>query len=58
MRWFRSKGVIAGDPEEVINQHRVQQKKNIILRMGRKECRPRKCLPSLLVRRLSSKQSN
>lgn len=58
MRWFKNKGVVAGDPEELINQHRVQQKKNIILRMGRKQSRPRKCLPTLIVRRLSSKQSN
>lgn len=58
MEWLRSIGVVAGDPEELVTQHRSEQKKNIILKIGRAEGRTRKGLPSLITRRLKSKNSS
>jgi hypothetical protein len=49
--------VKAGEPEELLSQHRSEQKKNIIQRMGRAEGKGKRGLPSLITRRLKSKAS-
>lgn len=35
IEWLKSIGIVAGDPEELVTQHRFEQKKNIILKIGR-----------------------
>lgn len=57
MEWLKGRGVKAGEPEELLSQHRSEQKKNIIQRMGRAEGKGKRGLPSLITRRLKSKAS-
>lgn len=57
LEWLKARGVKAGEPEELLSQHRSEQKKNIIQRMGRAEGKGKRGLPSLITRRLKSKGS-
>jgi hypothetical protein len=35
MAWLKNQGIVRGDPEELVSQHRFEQKKNIIQKLGR-----------------------